>query len=141
MKSYGFLAVAPSIALGATASASANSGLTMHILDGRTGKPIHGIRIYVSFDGKPNEINQILGRNGALSFDGHDHKTIEVTPVGTVSCGEQRTGQPKPSYSLQEVVTNGYVSRNECGRYSTESRPGELVIYVRYATQWELFRN
>ena len=115
--------------------------ITVRILNGRNGKPIHGVRTYVSFDGKPNEVDQILDKSGTVTLQPQNYKTVRVSPVGTVSCGEQRTGQPALDYSLGEVSTRGYVSPNDCGHNKVYPHAGELVIYVRYATAWELFRN
>jgi hypothetical protein len=123
------------------ASAQSDTTITVRILNGRTGKPLKGIRMYVSFDDKPYEINEILSKDGTLSFSERDRKIMKLSPVGTISCGEQKPGQPDPVYQLSEIVAKGYVSRNDCGHHYVEPHPGELVLFRKYATQWELFKN
>jgi hypothetical protein len=42
-----------------------------------------------------------------------------------------------PSYSIQEILQHGVVAENTCGKVRTETKPGELIFFLRPPTWLE----
>ena len=115
------------------------SRIMVRVLNARTGKPAHGYRIYVAFDGAEYQVNQLLPKDGTVTFSGAGHVRMAVSVVGLVTCRDKAiTGL---DYSVATVASKGYVEDNSCGVRRVEPKPGEFVYYGRPATRWELFRN
>jgi hypothetical protein len=114
----------------------------VQILNGRNGKPIPKIRVWVSFDdqksGQPLDLK--TDSQGEVRFETNGAKTFRVSPVGTIACREQQFSAPI-DYSVEEVLTTGIVTRNDCGRFNPAASHGRLIYIARPATWWELFKN
>ncbi len=69
--------------------------------------------------------------------------TIRVN-VGYVLCET-----PKSDYSwlaiksfpTEQVMQHGVVTRNTCGPATASAKPGELILFVRPLTLWEVFKQ
>lgn len=117
--------------------------VVVRLINGRSGKPIAKGRVYIAFDdlhsGQP--LNLTTNREGEIQFDASGATTLQVHPVGMVSCGEQRTGMPMRNYSILRILKTDLVTENHCGRSDAEPLRGRLLYYVRPATEWQLFKN
>jgi len=117
--------------------------VTVQIINGRNGKPISKVRVYIAFDDLKSRAPLDLNTNqqGIIQFETNGAKTFQVHPVGEVTCGEQPIGTPHRNYSIEEILKNGILTQNNCGNPTVEAPRGRLVYFVRRATGWELFKN
>jgi hypothetical protein len=116
--------------------------VVVQILNGRNGKPISKIRVWVSFDDKRGKelLDLKTDRQGEVQFETNGAKIFRVSPVGVVDCREQKFTTPI-DYSIEEILKTGMVTRNDCGHSNPEPSRGRLMYIVRPATSWELFKN
>jgi hypothetical protein len=101
------------------------------------------IRVYIGFDDLHSRqaLDLTTNREGEVQFDTNGAKTLQVSAVGTVSCGEQRIGMPMRDYSIRQILRMGLVTENDCGNPNPESMRGKLLYFARPATWSELFKN
>ena len=117
--------------------------VVVKILNGKNRKPLAHYRVYIVL-GDPKDQHTLdlnTGNEGMIQFDADNAKTFQVRPIGTVSCGEKPIGAPDRDYSTEQVLKNGIVTRNDCGKAILEPVRGQLLYIVRPATWLELFRN
>jgi hypothetical protein len=117
--------------------------VAVRLLNGKNGKPLEHYRVYVIL-GDPRAQHSLdlkTDREGEVQFDPGEAKTFQVRPIGTVACGEQRIGAPDRDYSVDEVLKEGVVTKNDCGSFYPEPTRGRLIFLARPATWLELFRN
>jgi hypothetical protein len=116
--------------------------VVVQILNGRNGKPISKIRVWVGFDEKRGKepLDLKTDRQGEVQFETNGAKTFQVSPVGVVPCREQQFTTPI-DYSIEEILKKGIVTRNDCGQSNPEPSRGRLKYIVRPATSWKLFKN
>jgi hypothetical protein len=116
--------------------------VVVQILNGRNGKPVSKVRVWVSFDDPRGKqpIDLKTDRQGEVQFETNGAKTFQVSPVGVVDCREQQFTAPI-DYSVNEILKTGIVTRNDCGHSNPEPSHGRLIYIVRPATWWELFKN
>ncbi len=50
-------------------------------------------------------------------------------------------GQMMPSYSIRTILESGLTSSNDCGKFRTKAKPGELIFFVRPLTWLERMRR
>jgi hypothetical protein len=122
--------------------------VVVQFLKGKSGKPVGpGQRVYVAFQG--GLIRTILNLHtddqGIVEFDVEGAKTFRVAPIGYVTCGEQAFDAPLKDYSVDDVVNDGLLTRNTCGKNNNavlniRVQPGKLLYFVKYQT-WESFKN
>jgi hypothetical protein len=120
--------------------------IVVKFLNGHNGKPFANERVWVYFsDPKAKEPFDLkTDREGKVQFESNGAKTFEVTGVGLTPCiaqTEQLKNEAHRDYSIQEVLAQGIVTRNDCGHTNLEPQRGQLTIVVRHATSWELFKN
>ena len=117
--------------------------VVVQIINGRNGKPIAKVRVYIGFgDLKGRQpLNLTTNSLGEVRFETGEAKTFQVHPVGEVACGEQPIGAPYRDYSIDDVLSMGMVTKNDCGRANVEPRRGRLSYFMRPATWWELFKS
>jgi len=124
-----------------------NAGLgqpvTVQIVNGRNGKPMAKVRVYIGFDDLRGRqpLDLTTNRQGEIQFEADGAQTFQVHPVGTVACGEQPIGAPYRNYSVAEVFKSGLLTQNDCGHGHYEPLRGRLLYFVRPARWWELFKN
>jgi hypothetical protein len=117
--------------------------VTVRIINGRNGKPLPKVRVYIGFDDLKGRqsLDLTTDAQGELQFEANGAKTIQVHPVGEVTCGEQPVGAPYRNYSIEEILKDGLLTKNDCSHISAEPLRGKLLYFVRPATGWELFKN
>jgi hypothetical protein len=116
--------------------------VVVQILNGRNGKPIPKVRVWVGFDDQKSKepLDLKTDRQGEVQFDTNGAKTFQVSPVGEIACREQQFTAPI-DYSIEDILKTGIVTRNDCGHSKPKPSRGRLIYVVRPATWWELFKN
>jgi hypothetical protein len=116
--------------------------VVVQILNGRNGKPIPKVRVWVGFDDQKSRppLDFKTDRQGEVQFETNGAKTFQVSPVGEIACREQQFTAPI-GYSIEDILKTGIVTRNDCGHSNPEPSRGRLIYVVRPATSWELFKN
>jgi hypothetical protein len=116
--------------------------VVVQILNGRNGKPIPKVRVWVNFDDQKSRqpLDLKTDRQGEVQFETNGAKTFQVSPVGEIPCREQQFIAPI-DYSIEEILKTGIVTRNDCGHSNPEPSRGRLKYIARPATWWELFKN
>lgn len=68
--------------------------LVVQFMNGKSGKPIPKIRVYIGFDDLKTRqsLDLTTNRQGEVQFDANGSKAFQVHPVGLVACGEQTKG-------------------------------------------------
>jgi len=117
--------------------------VVVQLLNGRNGKPLANVRVYVSFDDHKGRksLDLISNGRGEIEFDASGAGTFQVHPIALVPCGEQYIGNPDRNYAIDEVLGPGILTKNDCGHLESEPLRGRLLYFARRATWWELFRN
>lgn len=114
--------------------------VTVQIIDGRSGKPMSKIRVYIAFDA-PNPQQTLdlrTNRQGEVQFEAApEAKTFQVHAVGVVLCGEQPIGAPWRNYPIDEIMKSGLLTQNNCGLGNYEPLRGRLSYFARRASWWE----
>jgi hypothetical protein len=115
--------------------------VVVQLLNGRNGKPLAKVRVYVGFDDLKGRqpLDLTTNRQGEVQFETNGAKTFQVHPVGLVACGEQPIGAPYANYSIAETLKTGLLTQNDCGHGNYESQRGKLFYFARRATWWELW--
>lgn len=122
---------------------ASNETIVVKLSNGKNGKPLAHFRVYIVFgDPKAQDLlNLKTDHEGEVRFEVGDAKTFQVRPVGAVACGEQPIGAPYRDYSIDDVLKQGIVTQNSCGRFSPGPIRGQITYLVRPASWSELFRN
>ena len=115
--------------------------VVVQILNGRNGKPISKIRVWVSFDDERGKqlLDLKTDRQGEVQFETNGSKTFQLSPVGVVPCREQQLTS-QVDYSTEEILKEGIITRNDCSQSSPAPLRGRLIYIARPATWWELFK-
>jgi hypothetical protein len=98
-----------------SSSASAQSVVTIRLINGRNGKPLAKIRVQIGFDDLKGRTTLDLTSNeqGEIQFAANESKTFQVHPFGIVSCGEKVIGAPYyHDYSITEILKTGALKQN-----------------------------
>jgi hypothetical protein len=129
------------ITLFSCASAASGQIVVVQVINGRNGKPIPKVRVYIGFDDLKGRqpLDMRTDSQGKIQFDTNGSKTIQVHSVGEIACGDQPKGVPYRDYALDDIVKNGLVTLNNCGRFNPEPLRGRLVYIVRPATFAEMW--
>ena len=124
------------------APATVGQTVTVRLINGRNGKPLSRVKTAIGFDNDKNRQFIILysDLNGELHFEADQSRTIYVHPIGVIDCGEQPVGAPDPNYSIAEILKNGLLTRNNCGKGNYEPLRGKLLYFGRRASWWEMFK-
>lgn len=123
--------------------ARGQSAVVVQFINGRSGKPIPKVKVYIGFDDlkaqKPLDLT--TDNQGEVKFNTGGAKTFQVHPVALVACGEQPKGAPYRNYSIAGTLLTGLVTPNNCGHEKAEPMRGRLIYFARPARWWELFKN
>ncbi len=124
-------------------SIALGQSIVVRVVNGHNGKPLANVRVYVGFDDSKGRQPLGLTTNalGEVQFEANGAKTIQVHPVGEVTCGEQPIGASYRDYSIEEILKEGLLTKNDCGHLNAEPLRGKLLYFVRPAKWWELFKN
>jgi len=117
--------------------------IVVQLVNGHDGKPLARVRVYVGFDDLKGRqpLDLTTDALGEVQFEAKGAQTIQVHPVGEVTCGEQPTRAPYSNYSIEEILKEGLLTKNNCGHLNAEPLRGKLLYFVRPAKWWELFKN
>jgi hypothetical protein len=118
--------------------------ITLKAVNGKNGKPLPKQRLLVFAGSTPDEVrfhrySYDLTTNVAgvatLVVDHVDIKRIQVWADFQHLC--QSTPNLR-SYGLSEIVATGLSTPNDCGSFSDNVVPGQLVIFARPRTRREI---
>jgi 5-hydroxyisourate hydrolase-like protein (transthyretin family) len=132
----------PCVASSITSAPSTNEDrIIVHVLDGRTGKPISNehILIFVTNDPKyPHAriIDEGTDAHGIYIVHDIDFKFIQVAVDWHIPCMNHPSNRVE--YSVAEIISTGMSTSNSCGSVKVESSPGNLYVFVRSRHWWEL---
>jgi len=115
------------------------------LLNGKNGKPIKDERPNIWLGNAKDDILQWTDSKGEilLEIDQAQPREIRVRGNFYVNCrqrGNQLTAI-NVRYSLDEIVSKGVVTENDCGKSHVDPIPGKLVLYLRPMTfkeKWAL---
>ncbi len=124
-------------------SAAFAEPIVVKLLNGKSGKPCHKVRVYIVFGDPRNQhtLDLTTDREGEVRFEASEERTFQVRPIGEVPCDEQSVGASNRDYSVDDVLKKGTVTKNDCGHLAPEPIRGRLIYLVRPGTWLELFRN
>ena len=125
--------------------------ISIRVLNGHNGRPVHGEQLNVWFFKKPLEVIPLTYHIGAariLPPTTKDGSAVLQVPRGAVSlaigsdfyidCRRYHKDSPGwPAYSIARVLNEGLVLENTCGKASEQPKAGDLVFYVRPWHWWE----
>jgi hypothetical protein len=117
--------------------------ITLQLLNGKNGKPITKVKVYISFSGDQarKAIELATDHRGEVQFDAGASKTFQVHQVGYATCDEQPVGSQPRAYLVDKVLETGQVSANDCGSTRLQPEPGRLVFFVRHGTWGEWLKQ
>jgi hypothetical protein len=123
--------------------AQGQSAVVVQLINGRSGKPIAKIKVYIGFDDfkKQKSLELTTDSQGEVKFNTEGPKKFQVHPVALVACGAQPKGAPYRNYSISDVLQTGLVTPNGCGHEKAEPISRRLIYFARPASWWELFKN
>ena len=115
--------------------------VVVQVINGRNGKSISKVRVYIGFDDLKGRQPLDLRTNsqGEVQFDAKGSKTIQVHSIGEIACGGQPKGAPYRDYAIDDILRTGLVTRNDCGHFNPEPLRGRLLYIVRPATFSEMW--
>jgi hypothetical protein len=127
-----------SVVTGLSGDVAPASMITVQIVDGRNGKPLAKVPVYINVDqDKQSRFPRFTtDQRGELQFNDRDAKVFGVFTTGIVFCGVSPV-----EYSIADTLATGLVSANGCGSSKMEAQRGRLILFARRATWLELFRN
>ncbi len=128
-------------------SAPMQNAITIHVLDGKNGKPVSGEHVIVAQGSSPEEVR--LQKNhydlhtnqqgiAILHVDNMLDSRIQVWVDFHVLCQKSPNFE---SFSVREIVQTGVSTANSCGSVAVESGPRKLFVFVRKPTFREKLRR
>jgi hypothetical protein len=118
--------------------------VVVRIVNGKTGWPIWAERPNVWLGGANSPIDPPPRTNlrGEIKLEvpatgPHELRFLPNWYVDCRSSGDQMAGN-KLKYSVDEIIANGIVAENVCGKPRTKPTPGVLTLYVRPRTWVEI---
>lgn len=112
----------------AFSSSAWSQTVVVQIINGRNGKPVPKARVYVGFDDLRSRqtLDLTTDRQGLIQFETNGAKTFQIHPVGEVACGEQPVGAPSRDYSIDQILREGVLTQNDCGRRGSKGKTDVL---------------
>jgi len=137
-----------------TSAAVCPTNITLRLIDARSGKPLNGIHVYLTtwngvFDPRTDTpqrtlVGGVTDNQGLavfhLSEPFPEHVRFNVFSGVTWACGD--TNQDvRPEEVLQAGLVRDYAPR--CGKlkYHATAKPGEIVIFDKRLTRWDMIRR
>ena len=121
--------------------------IAVQVLDGRSGKPIPSQRLLV-FVGNSSEEARGHAEHTELTTDKdgvgmltlHPSETgwIQVWADGRVLCYQDPN---QASFSVDKIVSTGFVTANDCGATTKDPMPGHLIVFARPARFMEKMKR
>ena len=117
--------------------------ITLQLLNGKNGKPITKVKVYISFPGDRvrKAIELTTDHRGKVQFDACGSKIFQVHQIGYATCDEQPVGSQPRAYPVDKIFETSQVSANDCGSTRVQSEPGRLVFFVRHGTWGEWLKQ
>jgi hypothetical protein len=139
-----FIAVESSAQQTSVPEAVANK-IIVQLLDGKNGKPIKRESPNIWLGNAKDPTNPQTDSKGEILLEIGQVKPKEIKLSGNyyVDCrlrGNRRAAM-NVKYSLNEVVSKGIVTENDCGKSRVDPIPGRLVLYLRpmtFVEKWGL---
>jgi hypothetical protein len=125
-----------------TQTADAPRTFTLLLLNGKTGSPIRwrGAPSIGFPSGQTSARRTNFFGKETVRVDNPDDRQVDVS-VDFIDkdCRSENYEPRSETYSIEEILKSGIVSKNFCGKYHAQPRPGLLAIYVVPATFKELW--
>ena len=128
-----------------------NAGLgqpvTVQIVNGRNGKPMAKVRVYIGFDDLRGRqpLDLTTNRQGEIQFEADGAQTFQVHPVGTVACGEQQgAGNVASAVAASPCATSRYRPRSATGTSphpAPAAPPLNPLTFTSSLNQWTYCRK
>ena len=134
----GWLVLAWAHAQSAAPLQNANTKIQIHVIDGRTGKPIshEHVLIFVTNDLHYPEarlIDRSTDDRGIVDIR-LDSRYIQIFVDWHVLCFKHPN---QIEYATSEVASKGVKSSDSCGKVEVNLKPGDLYIFARPRRWWE----
>ena len=119
-----------------SATAGMAQSITVQLLNGKNGKPIAKVSVYISFSEDParKTLHFTTDSRGEIQFAVNGSKTFQVNQIGYATCDEQPLGAQPRAYPIDRILDTGLVSANNCGHTRVQPEPGRLVFFLRHGT-------
>jgi hypothetical protein len=127
---------------------STSNEIILQLLNGKNGKTIKDESPSIWLGNDKWFINPIprTDSKGEILLEIGQAKPQEIRVMGNyyVDCrprGNDKEATMKVRYSLNEIVSKGIVTENDCGKSRVDPIPGRLILYLRPMTfieKWEL---
>jgi hypothetical protein len=140
-------AMALMLAVTTLSSVGADKTLVIHVLDGKSGKPISNEHLIV-FEGVSaeevgKERNHIDLRTNAagiavLPIKEPSLAQIQVWVDFHVLCQKEPNAR---SYEVEDIMKTGTSMPNNCGKALARPEPGQFFVFVRRPGFWEKMRR
>jgi|SRR5580698_6455494 hypothetical protein len=126
-----------------TAAAGMAESITLQLLNGKNGKPIAKVKVYISFpdDAAKKALQFMSDSRGEIQFEVKGLKTFQVHQIGYGTCDEQPVGSQPRAYPIDRILDTGLVGANNCGHMHVQPEPGRLVFFVRYGAWGEWLKQ
>jgi hypothetical protein len=124
-------------------AAGVTQSITMQLLNGKNGKPIAKVKVYISFPDDParQTLQFTTDSRGEIQFDVNGSKAFQVHQIGYGTCDEQAVGSQPRAYPIDKILDTGLVSANNCGHIRVQPERGRLVFFVRHGTWGEWLKQ
>lgn len=118
----------------------------VRFVNGKNGKPARDRNINVWFGEQGPSLWPTGDPNGEIRLEISDDRNapteIRVMPNYFFDCRFRRdeSGGSSVKYSIAEIMSEGFVGENLCGRITATPTPGVLILFVRRRSFLELWR-
>ena len=144
MRSYLLLVLALAMLPAALAQTTVDR-IQVKILNGRSGKPVKGVRAVVDVYPKAKyetPVDFSTDRQGFFSLLVQHAGEVSTSVPGYLA-GERRSGAdrklPPTAFPVSQILSTGVLSPDNCGRPKQVPKPDSLILYVRPRSWWRRF--
>ena len=112
----------------------------VRVIDGRNGSPVRSARVKLWYDepaGSGYEFATDVHGLGEMPAPVGEPVRVLAAVQDYTDCRKALRGDPPLGYNLAEIAKSGLATQNTCGRVSTHTLPGELVLFVRSPRWYE----
>ena len=138
--------------------------VTVKLINGRNGQPVASACVTVSAENRMAAM-LVTDQNGIAPLNimgdnkdrwqncgvhGVANTNIKNDDVLRIGVDQYLVCQPRASngsrhlvenVSTRQVVDRGFVTPNDCGKYSALAGPGEITVFIRPYNFWEVLRS
>ncbi|HZP24740.1 MAG TPA: hypothetical protein VFB04_14930 [Terriglobales bacterium] len=111
--------------------------ITVHVLDGRTGKPMSDQHVLV-FTGLSSDAVKTHAQHTSVTTDKDGVGMLTIYPAETqwlqVFADSRVLCYPNPNqstFSVSDILSKGLVTSNDCSALVREPSPGHFIIFAR----------